>query len=68
MVDAIGKQRVAEHEHQQGVVMKLWLCIAIFFLSLVGGAASAITAKLMPAHSDPCGGYSCSVANATNDL
>ena len=47
--------------------MKLWLCIAIFFLALVR-AASAVTAKLMPAHSDPCGGYSCSTANASDDL
>lgn len=48
--------------------MKIWLCIAIFFLALAGGAASAITEKLMPAHSDPCGGYSCSLANAGDDL
>ena len=55
-------------DKNRGSLMKLWLCIAIFFLALVGGAASAVTAKLMPAHSDPCGGYSCSTANASDDL
>ena len=66
MVNAISGQRVADNN--RGSLMKLWLCIAIFFLALVGGAASAVTAKLMPAHSDPCGGYSCSTANASDDL
>ncbi len=39
--------------------MKLRLCMAILFITLAGGVASAITAKLLPAHADPCGGYSC---------
>lgn len=39
--------------------MKLRICIAIVFVALLGGVASAITAKMLPAHADPCGGYAC---------
>jgi hypothetical protein len=39
--------------------MKLRICVAILFLALAGGVASAITAKMLPAHADPCGGYVC---------
>jgi hypothetical protein len=39
--------------------MKLKLCVAIFFLALAGGVASACIAKLQPALADSCGGYVC---------
>ena len=32
-----------------GTIMKLGICIAILFLALAGGVASAITAELLPA-------------------
>ncbi|HEY3721028.1 MAG TPA: hypothetical protein VGL41_12920 [Roseiarcus sp.] len=48
--------------------MKLVICIAILFLTLAGGVASAITAQLLPAHADPCGGYSCEAAGISGDF
>jgi hypothetical protein len=49
-------------------IMKLGICIAILFLALAGGVASAITAQLLPAHADPCGGYSCETAGVSDDF
>jgi hypothetical protein len=51
-----------------GTTMKLGICIAILFLALAGGVASAITAQLLPAHADPCGGYSCETAGVSDDF
>jgi len=51
-----------------GTIMKLGICIAILFLALAGGVASAITAQLLPAHADPCGGYSCETAVVSDDF
>ena len=51
-----------------GAIMKLGICIAILFLALAGGVASAITAQLLPAHADPCGGYSCETAGVSDDF
>ena len=48
--------------------MKPGICIAILFLALAGGVASAITAQLLPAHADPCGGYSCETAGVSDDF
>jgi hypothetical protein len=52
----------------KGTIMKLGICIAILSLALAGGVASAITAELLPAHADPCGGYSCETAGVSDDF
>jgi hypothetical protein len=52
----------------EGFPMKLRLCIAIVLFALLGGVASAVSAMLLPAHADPCGGYSCSALSVSDDL
>jgi hypothetical protein len=66
--DIAGMRARIVSAREGGAIMKLVICIAILFLALAGGVASAITAQLLPAHADPCGGYSCETAGVSDDF
>jgi len=66
--DSVGMRARIVSAREGGTIMKLGICIAILFLALAGGVASAITAQLLPAHADPCGGYSCETAGVSDDF
>jgi hypothetical protein len=66
--DVAGTRARIASAREGGTIMKLGICIAILFLALAGGVASAITAELLPAHADPCGGYSCETAGVSDDF
>ena len=66
--DRAGTRARIASAREGGRTMKLGICIAILFLALAGGVASAITAQLLPAHADPCGGYSCETAGVSDDF
>jgi hypothetical protein len=66
--DSAGMRARIVSAREGGAIMKLVICIAILFLALAGGVASAITAQLLPAHADPCGGYSCETAGVSDDF
>ena len=67
-IDSAGMRARIVSAREGGAIMKLGICIAILFLALAGGVASAITAQLLPAHADPCGGYSCETAGVSDDF
>ena len=66
--ESAGTRARIANAREGGTIMKLGICIAILFLALAGGVASAITAQLLPAHADPCGGYSCETAGVSDDF